>query len=170
MYQENLDSFLVLAEELQLKGLRGNQTEKEAEVISQPKNQKYHTKSPKYRPTTEQFPANKETFKENGLAQAENEKAIALTDETTNNTDMESLDQQVKSMMMFSENADPYAKKNGRARICKVCGKEGSCQNIINHIEAHHIAGISIPCGLCGQVSKTRRMQRQHKSRQHMYK
>ena len=29
VFQENLDSFLVLAEELQLKGLRGNQTEKE---------------------------------------------------------------------------------------------------------------------------------------------
>ena len=28
VYQENLDSFLVLAEELQLKGLRGNQTDK----------------------------------------------------------------------------------------------------------------------------------------------
>ena len=32
--QENLDSFLVLAEELQLKGLRGNQTENETEVSS----------------------------------------------------------------------------------------------------------------------------------------
>ena len=30
VFQENLDSFLALAEELQLKGLRGNQTEKEA--------------------------------------------------------------------------------------------------------------------------------------------
>ena len=29
VYQENLDSFLVLAEELQMKGLTGNQTEKE---------------------------------------------------------------------------------------------------------------------------------------------
>ena len=32
--QENLDSFLVLAEELQLKGLRGNQTEDETEYFS----------------------------------------------------------------------------------------------------------------------------------------
>ena len=30
VFQENLDSFLVLAEELQLKGLRGNQTKEEA--------------------------------------------------------------------------------------------------------------------------------------------
>merc|ERR1711936_1173219 len=36
VFQENLDSFLVLAEELQLKGLRGNQTEKEASEVSSP--------------------------------------------------------------------------------------------------------------------------------------
>merc|ERR1712055_1287366 len=38
VFQENLDSFLALAEEFQLKGLRGNQTEEEAssEVFSPP--------------------------------------------------------------------------------------------------------------------------------------
>ena len=42
VYQENLDSFLVLAEELQLKGLTGNQTEKKEEVFLNPTKQKYH--------------------------------------------------------------------------------------------------------------------------------
>ena len=42
VYQENLDSFLVLAEELQLKGLRGNQTESDAEVFPKPAKQKSH--------------------------------------------------------------------------------------------------------------------------------
>ena len=37
---------------------------------------------------------------------------------------IESLDKQVKSMIIFSDNADPY-KGQGRARLCKVCGKEG---------------------------------------------
>ena len=78
---------------------------------------------------------------------------------------MESLDQQVKSMMLVSENADPY--KKGRARICKVCGKEGSYQLIKDHIEANHIAGISIPCGLCGQVVKTRNALKIHKYKRH---
>ena len=96
-------------------------------------------------------------FKEHGFAQATSEKALVLTDEATINTNMESLDQQVKSMMLVSEDADPYGgRKKGRARICKVCGKEGSWSDIKNHIEANHIAGISIPCGLCGKVSKTR--------------
>ena len=59
VYQENLDSFLVLAEELQLKGLRGNQTEKEVEDFQKPTKQNSHPKSPKYRPATDQFPVNK---------------------------------------------------------------------------------------------------------------
>ena len=78
---------------------------------------------------------------------------------------MESLDQEVKSMMTFSENANPYGQ--GRARICKECGKEGSMMTIMNQIEANHIAGISIPCGLCGQVVKTRNALANHKFRHH---
>ena len=58
--QENLDFFLILAEELQLKGLRGNQTEKEAEVSSKPTKQKFQPASPNYRSTSEQFPLHKE--------------------------------------------------------------------------------------------------------------
>ena len=55
VYQENLDSFLLLAGELQLKGLRGNQTETEAEVSPKQTKQKSEAKSPKYRTTAEQF-------------------------------------------------------------------------------------------------------------------
>ena len=174
--QENLDSFLALAEELQLKGLRGNQTDTEAEVSPKPPiraeisshqtKQKSQPKSPKHRSVTEQFHKNRDVFNENGQpAKTVVENPLVLTDQATNNTDMESLDQQVKSMMLVSENASPY--QRGRARICKVCGKEGSMQNIMNHIEANHIAGISIPCGLCGQVVSTRHALTLHKSRHH---
>ena len=68
-------------------------------------------------------------------------------------------------MMVVSENANPY--QQGRARICKVCAKEGSYKNIMDHIEANHIAGISIPCSLCGQVVKTRNALRKHKIKHH---
>ena len=168
VYQENLDSFLVLAEELQLKGLRGNQTENEIEVFSKPTKQKSQPKSPKYRSSQEQNPMNKVMGIENEIEQAASEKALARTDQATNNTNVEDLDQQVKSMMVFSENVNPYSKNSGRARICKVCGKEGGMADIMNHIEAHHIAGISIPCGLCGKIFKTRKNLRAHKYyRQH---
>ena len=65
VYQENLDSFLVLAEELQLKGLSGNEIEKEVEGSQKPTKHNSHPKSPKYRSTTEQFPADKDVYNEN---------------------------------------------------------------------------------------------------------
>ena len=70
VYQENLNSFLVLAEELQLKGLRENQTENETEVFSEPTKQKSHPKSPKYISTQEQNPMNKVMGIENEIEQA----------------------------------------------------------------------------------------------------
>ena len=109
---------------------------------------------------------NKDDFNENGFVQAASEKALDRINQSTNNTDIEGLDQQVKSMMTFSENADPYL-KGRRARICKVCGKEGGMINIMDHIEAQHIAGISIPCGLCAQVFRTRVALRHHKPKYH---
>ena len=39
VHQENLDTFLLLADEFQLKGLRGNQTEMEAETFQEPPTQ-----------------------------------------------------------------------------------------------------------------------------------
>ena len=165
IYQENLGSFLVLAEELQMKGLRENQTDPEAEKISQPTKQKSHPKTPKERSATKKFPANEVVNNENGLVQPTTEKAVVIKDKATNNTDMESLDQQVKSMMLVSENVDPY--QTGKARICKVCGKEGSYRNIMDHIEANHIAGISTSCGLCGKIASTRHALKIHESRHH---
>ena len=128
VYQENLDFFLLLAGELQLKGLRGNQTETEAEVSPKQTKQKSEAKSPKYRTIAEQFTIHKYVFNENELVQEESEKALALADEATNSSDMEILDQQVKSMMTFSEKANPHGQ--GRARICKVCGKDGGMWDI----------------------------------------
>ena len=118
------------------------------------------------RPASKKNTSNKNVSLENVLAVLdEKEKALALSDHTTNNTDLESLDQQIKSMMTFSENAGP--KGQGRARICKVCGKEASMITIMNHIEANHIAGISIPCGLCGHIVKTGNALASHKFKHH---
>ena len=167
VYQEHLESFFHLAEELQLKGLRGNQTEKEANVSPKPTKQKFQPKSTNYRSTAEQFPINKDVFNENELAQVKSEKVLVLADEAPNTTDMEGLDQQVRSMIAFSENANPHRTQGGRARICKVCGKEGGMAQIMSHIEANHIAGNPVPCDLCGQVFKTRDALRKHKTKHH---
>ena len=169
VFQENLDSFLVLAEEFQLKGLRGNQTEKESsEVFPPPAKKKDPSKEPTPKSASKQYPQSlKNTQIETGIVQPTIETAVALTDQTTNYTYIEGLNQQVKSMMETSNNADPYDKRGQRARICKVCGKEGSWVNIMNHIEANHITGISIPCDICGKAFGSRNALAAHKSRNH---
>ena len=162
VFQDNLDSFLVLAEELQLKGLRGNQSDKESEVSFPPSK----LPTPKVSKHTPQSVVNKKESIETGVLQTTFETAVALTDHTSNNTDIGSLNQQVKSMMIISDNAAP-GKVSGRARICKECGKEGERVTIRNHIEANHITGISIPCDLCGKSFKSRKAVINHKSQHH---
>ena len=52
-------------------------------------------------------------------------------------------------MMETSQNRLPNGP--GRAKICKVCGKEGQSMGIRDHIEANHLEGDSLPCNVCGQ-------------------
>ena len=167
--QENLDTFLILAEEFQLKGLRGNQAEREAETFQEPPTQSPQSKLHNLRRTSKNNSLKKSLELPNGQNQTESEKMLALVDHTTNTTDLEGLDQQVKCMMTLSENANPYA-PNQKARICKVCGKEGAMSAIMYHIEANHISGISIPCDLCQKLCTSRDAVRNHKYREHRNK
>ena len=106
VYQENLDSFLVLAEELQLKGLRRNQTEKEVEEFHKPTKQISLPKSPKYRFATEQFPTKQVVCNENGLVQPAAKKALVLTDEATSTINIESMDQLLVTVTVTGEVID----------------------------------------------------------------
>merc|ERR1712129_312650 len=140
VYQENLDSFLAVAEELRLKGLMGSGAEKEGE--------KSHRKPPQKVP---------KLVKERNYSQQEahnpdkpglvnkvetsppQEGTVAVTDYTVA-ADLQDLDDKIKSMMTFSENmtvTGNNGNNNGRARICKVCGKEGKMNVIVQHIESH---------------------------------
>ena len=82
------------------------------------------------------------------------------------NTDTKELNEKVKSMMLISENPAPNG-QTGKARTCKVCGKEGQRNAIVDHIEANHIVGISLPCNICGKISRARNNLAQHMRRCH---
>ena len=86
--------------------------------------------------------------------------AIALNSDSflTNETE---LAEKVKSMMSVSENRILDGRK---AKICKVCGKEGQFQNITSHIEA---TGIALPCNVCGYITASRNGLAQHKLKFH---
>ena len=79
---------------------------------------------------------------------------------------VQELNERVKSLMDFSQKR--LANGNGRARICKVCGKEGPMSTIMTHIESNHItSNISHSCDICGKTSRSMTGLRLHKAREH---
>merc|ERR1712129_596491 len=162
--QENLDSFLAVAEELQLKGLMGSGAEdKEAKEINPPLIKKKSSKPIQQSKKESLMP---EIFSVDEKAETSPEGTVAVTDYTVA-ADLQYLDDKIKSMMMFSEN---HAGGNmGRARICKVCGKEGGMNDIKKHIEANHITGVSHNCKICGITTRTRDAMGQHKRRHNWF-
>ena len=160
VFQENLDGFLAIAEELKLKGLTGTTDDKE---ILSTKEEFVKTQENSFHIT--------ETKKNDGInmfaSKQSTDTAIALNDKGGLIV-QSALDEQIEAMMETSQNFLSRKGKEGqRARFCKVCGKEGEVQNIKSHIEAIHIAGGSHPCHLCGNVSRSRNGLRQHKAIKH---
>ena len=89
---------------------------------------------------------------------------------TTALADSDDIRTKVMSMMEYSENKVMSRKKPGstlgRARICKLCGKEGSMTSVWNHIEAKHLDN-SYPCNQCEKISKSRNGLAQHRASFH---
>ena len=160
VYQENLESFLAIAEELQLKGLEGSKDqyeENEGEKLS-PK-EKYKTNH--MLPTSGTQQTEKETT---GDPNRTGSTALALAKTSLLSGDLQELDETVKAMMLTSENV---LQNKRHAKICKVCGKEGQAADIMRHIEANHLEGVSVPCNLCDFVTRSRNALRLHVSRNH---
>ena len=158
VYQEDLDSFLAIAPEIQLKGLTGQTNT--TDLVEEQDN-------PIHKRNVE---VKKSTPREMNLKPREiasnNSTAIATTSEIS--ASLQALDEKVKSMMEKGEKLIPNGKhKQAKSSICKVCGKEGHFTLIRHHIEVHHIKGISIPCGLCDKTFSSRGAFNNHKSRPH---
>ena len=101
---------------------------------------------------------------------ADNDKSeeLALSERPNFVTDLDDLDTKVRSLMITSENVLWRGNKNiGRARICTICGKEGPVTNIMSHIESNHMAGIAIPCDICGKAFKSRNSLNKHRRHYH---
>merc|ERR1712129_552204 len=171
VYQENLDSFLAVAEELQLKGLMGPAAEKEAEEIYNKPTMKKKTPKQKeqrnFSTTEVQIPdlsCSVDKVEPSPLQEV----TVAVTDYTVA-ADLQDLDDKIKSLMEVSEN-HVGGKQRGFNRICKVCGKEGPMNVIISHIEFNHITGVSHTCNISGTVTRSRNAMAKHKQRNHTTK
>ena len=146
--QENLDTFLALAEELKLKGLTGSTERNEPKYSYQEPSQEDIAPRKQQKALIRNTPAPMDIHRTH--SEEKSEMPVALVSE-----DVRQLDEQVKSMMDFSENIVYNGNQKGRGRICKVCGKEGTMGNIMTHIESKHItSNISHSCVVCGKICR----------------
>ena len=151
IYQENLNAFMVIAEELQLKGLTGGeeQIKEELKVISKPQKLSSENLTPLTKTVLKrQTDSPNQTLK------------VYHDPDMIEVVDLGELHEQVKSMMMTSDKN--IGKGQGFSRICTACGKEGANGNIQDHIETYHINGISLSCNFCEKIFKTRRSLKLH--------
>ena len=160
--QENLDSFLAIAEELQLKGLEGSKDHVGESEAKQPKRE-YNTNHIVPIPRTQRL---EETATDAPNKTGNN--LLALIPETSElSANLQELDETVKAMMETSENMIQVGKSKTRAKICKVCRKEGQPADIMRHIEANHLEGVAIPCNHCDKILRSRNALRFHVKKKH---
>ena len=159
--KENLDSFLAIAEELELKGFLGQNID---QTINPPFTT-METKAPLYISRAKQLDTDyekpiKSFFKEQKSTPEINTCKIVAQNHLVSG-DLQELDEKVKSLMGKGENQIPNGGQT--TKVCKVCGKEGYATNIRDHIELNHLDGVAIPCKNCGNTFRSRCSLRKHK-------
>ena len=136
--QDDLDGFMALAEELQLKGISGSQ-----EVKKEPKEE---LKQPI--PLTSKLETlNKPTVTKLNIGIPVDVGKMLIAAETT----MEDLRVKLDSMMKQANDGENKWK-------CTVCGKAtngpSAARNMRRHIEIH-MEGLSYPCNQCGKIKRS---------------
>ena len=160
--QENVDSFLAIAEDLKVKGLQ-KEMRKEEERATTLESQKTTKRTPKRKEKQEKSSAE---VKSELVEYSPNE--IGDGGSTNNSTDQLKMHKaKVNSMLEKSENHITNESYNLQAYSCKECGKEGVKTNIEKHIEKHHIEGIALPCPFCEKICKSTTALTHHKKTSH---
>ena len=147
---ENLDSFLAISEELQLKGLIGKSDEKDFAKFEDEK-----FVAPTGLPAFDDNSKVPSKLFMNRNSNPREKRSFAFSG------NLDELEKRVKSLMEKSQNK--IANGCEFAHMCKVCGKEGNSSAMKDHIEVNHLEGIVIPCKLCDKTFKYRNGLRKHK-------
>ena len=162
VYQENLDGFLAIAEELQLKGLEGSKSLDGSNDEERQKPMKKHIGNDKVpMPRMHQFDDGTADDRKTGS------NALASHKISVQSANFQELDEIVKAMMETSENVIKVGNQQRRSKICKECGKEGDATDIKRHIETNHLEGVSVPCNFCGKIFRSRNALSGHISKNH---
>ena len=167
IFQENLETFLIIAQELSLKGLSKKEileTKEDSETDQKPI---IPCQTSTVKKELDIFSDVSSFTSENyyPLNQMKAERRVPLPKQEFNE-EMQEKTNKVKSMMVLSGRLA----KDGmhKSYICQVCQKEGRCLNIKKHIENKHIKGTCIPCNLCKETFLSSYALKQHKCNEEM--
>ena len=170
VFQDDLDQFLSLADDFQLKGLTGSdqgQKDDDLDISSSTKLHSRHTYVGDKRESREIY-AN--PIKVESKLRLHNESSSELRRANQNSQlvslEPSQLDEQIKSMIENSGKSMTVGNTSRKVITCKVCGKEGQLGNIRKHIEAKHI-GITRSCDICGKIFESIDGLRLHKNKEH---
>ena len=152
VHQENLDSFLAIADELKLNGFMGQADVDEVteDVLIKKASQKAVLPIFKTDVIKSSRPSSSKLYEPEG-------KTVELTNNFS--ADVKELLEKLNSMM------EKTCKKMASGRYifsCKMCGKEGKSGHIKNHIETNHLEGVSVPCNTCEKTFKSRNSLAKH--------
>ena len=114
VYQENLGSFLSIAEELQLKGLEDSKYQNGSDEEEQMKPEENHKTN--HRAPISRTPQIKNETMDNSTKTGSN--ALAVPQTSIMSADLRELDETVKAMMETSENMIQEGNRQKRAKIC----------------------------------------------------
>ena len=170
IHQEDLDGFLALSGELQLKGLAGadeERIEQKIEKVQSIQTSKQKKKSKiLFKPEVSAQPVKEESkdLEDENESSLENQAIVQINSESmvvSSDEHNEDLNTKIESMM------EKIAEGDFKWR-CKMCGKEtkGSKSNMTRHMESH-IEGVSHSCSMCSKFSRSKSALKVHISTHH---
>ena len=162
--QENLDSFLALADDLKLRGLTGSESSKN----DQPDLACTKTANPTL-VTQDNYHQIESTQTKLADRDKKDCPEVKVPHKVTQlvSVEVNQLDDEIKSMMEPTERSMQIGKETRAVFTCKKCGKEGKQGDIKRHIEANHVTGVTHTCDICGKTSRSKNGLRQHKVNNH---
>ena len=167
IYQDELNDFLTLAEELKLKGLTGTSMGEKDVNYASVEDQHFFGEQTIYMTETieavSKVPVtqNESIYKaEDNVYNSVNEIVTVVEDDKKImvNLGLEELDEKIEYMLV----------KKCSVWTCNVCGKSSENRtHVKNHIEAKHITGMEHPCSTCGKTYRSHNSLNNHISLNH---
>ena len=156
LYQEDLDSFLNVAQKLKIKGLEVKE-EKECSIqdkVKEPdeKVENLENTQSSYMPIIEFLPTNTEMNNKDRMV----DRTISIVAQQGTNVYEEA-----------KHATDLLVMKIGDSWVCKTCDKSAKTRSEISKHAEVHVEGLSFPCQICGATFRSRTLLKNHKFRKH---